>query len=283
MGKLWITSDCTCDMPEVILEQKDIDLIYFHITTDHGCFRDMAEITSTNIVEYFETGGQETHTSSSSPAEYVDFFAHALKKHDEIIHITISSCLSSAYSHALEAAEQFNGRVHVFDSGHLSTGIAHLILHATKLIGDGKTVDEIFKELDILKKKVSTSFIAYNADYLYRNGKTSKFVKDLCSLFNVHPVLYMKNGAMKLKSIRIGNFDKAVLRYARNELRRPSKINKDLLFITYSTCPVRLLSRIKHQAKALCPFEQVVESKASATITSNCGANTVGLLFIRTQ
>ena len=280
MGKLWITCDCTCDMPEEFLEQNDIDLIYFHITTDHGRFRDMTEITSTNIVEYFNVGGQKTYTSSPSILEYIEFFSHALKKHDEIIHITISSKLSRSYEFALEASKNFNGRVHVFNSLHLSTGMGHLIVHAIRLINANKNVDEILNELNSLKKKISTSFIAYNADYLYLNKKTSKLVKDICSLFNVHPVLYMKDGDMKLKSIRVGDFDKAVLRYAKHELSKPSKIKQDLLFITYSTCPVRLLNKIKQQVQKHISFEQLIETKASATITSNCGANTVGLLFV---
>ena len=281
MAKLWITCDCTCDMPEAFLEQNDVDLIYFHITTDHGCFRDMSEITSTNIVEYFEAGGQNTHTSSPSIPEYIEFFSHSLKKHENIIHITIGSKLSRSYECALEAAKNFDGKIHVFDSEHLSSGMGHLLIHAIKLIKAEKTVDEILNELNVLKKNVSTSFIAYNADYLYRNAKTSKFVKDICTLFNVHPVLYIKDGAMKVKSVRIGDFDKAVLRYARHELRKSSKTKQDLLFITYSTCPVRLLSKIRQQVQAYSSFQQVIETKASATITSNCGANTIGLLYVK--
>ena len=280
MRKLWITCDCTCDMPEAFLEQNDVDLIYFHITIDHGRFRDMSEITSTNIVEYFEAGGQMTYTSAPSIQEYTEFFAHSLKKHEEIIHITITSELSRSYEYALEAAKQFGGRVHVFDSSHLSTGMGHLLIHAIKLIEAGKNADDILNELDAFKKKISTSFIAYNADYLYLNKKTSKFVKDICTLFNVHPVLCIKNGAMKVKSIRVGDFDKAVLRYVKHELRKPTRIKQDLLFITYSTCPVRLLTKIRQQVQARSSFEQVIETKASATITSNCGANTVGLLFV---
>ena len=74
MKKVWITSDCTCDLSEELLEQYNLEVIYFYITTDHGCFRDLDEMTSTNVVEYFQDGGQRISTTAPEVYEYVDFF-----------------------------------------------------------------------------------------------------------------------------------------------------------------------------------------------------------------
>lgn len=281
MSKVWITSDCTCDLSEALLNKYDVEVIYFYISTDRGCFRDRAEMTATNVVEYFENGGQRISTAAPAISEYVDFFEKVLQKHDEIIHITISSQLSMSYENAVAAAAQFAGKVHIIDSGHLSTGIAHMVIRAVELAKEGKTREEIFEAMKDLQDKISTSFIAYNADYLYRTGRVSKGVKNICSAFKIHPVLSVKYGEISLKGVRIGEYEKAVLRYIRSELKKSSQINTERLFITYSTLPVKLLMKIKEQVEKSCPFEEVLETKASATITSNCGANTVGALFVR--
>ncbi len=281
MSKVWISSDCTCDMSKELLDKYDVEVIYFYISTDRGCFKDMAEMTATNVVEYFDNGGQRISTEAPAVSEYVDFFSNLLKKHDEIIHITISEDLSMSYKNAVAASGQFGGKVHVFDSGHLSTGIAHMVIHAVELASKEKTVNEILETLEEMKNKVSTSFIACNADYLHRTGRVSKGIRSICSTFQIHPVLSMMNGKMILKGVRIGNYDKAVLRYIRSELRRPERINRNRAFITYSTCSVRSLSKIRAQVRKSCPFDEVWETKASATITSNCGANTIGVLFVR--
>ncbi len=281
MSKVWITSDCTCDLSEVLLDKYEVEVIHFYISTDRGCFKDRAEMTATNVVEYFENGGQRISTAAPAVSEYVEFFEKALQKHDEIIHITISSRLSMSYENAVAASNQFDGRVHVFDSGHLSTGIAHMVISAIELAKADKTRNEIIETLENMKHKVSTSFIADNADYLYRTGRVGKKVKNICSAFKIHPVLSMKNGNMILKSIRIGDLEKCILRYVRRELRKSDSIKRNRLFITYSTCPVRILTKIKEEVNMCCPFEEIWETKASATITSNCGANTVGVLYVK--
>ena len=135
--------------------------------------------------------------------------------------------------------------------------------------------------LEDIKDKISTSFIAKNADYLYRTGRVSKFVKDACMTFRVHPVLGMKNGMMKLKSAYIGDYEKAVLRYARKEVRIAEKIDKKRVFITHAACSIKLISAVKKEITKKCGFEQIIVSNASATISSNCGADTIGVLWVR--
>ena len=279
--KVCITTDCVCDLPEDMLEEYNIPIIYFYINTDHGCFKDMDEITSGNIVEYFENGGKMISTNAPFPNEFEDFFGKVLQDYDEIIHITITSTLSLSAKYATEAAKKFRGRVQVFDSGHLSTGIGHLVIKAAELVREGKSTEEILTLLDGIKDKVSTSFIAESTDYLYRTGRVSKTVNVICTAFKIHPVLKMKNGVMKLSSIQIGSYNRCVIRYIRKEMKDAAKIKKDRLFITHSSCTIKMITRAKKAVAEICDFEQVMVTKASATISSNCGANTIGVLFVR--
>lgn len=278
--KIAITSDCVCDLSEDILEEYGVEVVYFYITTDHGCFKDMDEITSRNVVEYFEGGGRFISTEAPRPSEYERFFKRVLTKCDEIIHVTITSTLSASYEYATEAAGRCDGKVTVYDSKHLSTGIGHLVIKAAKLAEEGKNKEEIITALNQMKNKVSTSFIAENADYLYRTGRVSNWVRVVCSLFKIHPVLGIKNGMMGLKSIEIGNYERATVRYVRRELRRHNKIDKERLFITHSSCTLRLVSKVKNEIEQIYDFEQITETHASATISSNCGKNTLGVLFV---
>lgn len=279
--KICITSDCVCDLPEEILEQYEIPVIYFYIHTDKGCFKDMDEITAGNVIEYFENGGQYISTNAPKPYEYEKFFGEVLENCDEILHIAIADSLSMSMKFATEAAKKFNGRVHVFNSGHLSTGIAHLVIKAAELVSENKTCEEIIAVLDNVRDKVSTSFIAENADYLYRNGRVSKLVKTLCGGFKIHPILSMKKGEMNLKGIQIGNYKKSVVRYVKKELKHASGINKRLLFITHADCSIKLVGRVRKTVEEKCKFENIIVTRASATISSNCGANTIGVLFVR--
>lgn len=283
MKKIGITTDCVCDLPEEYLKANGIEVIYFYITTATGIFKEGYEITSGNILEYLENGGEKAETHSPAPEEYEEFFEDALKKYDELVHISISSDISLSSKNATAARELMgeNGkRITVIDSEHLSTGIGHLVMKAVELRDNGKSAAEIAKAAEEIKHRISTTFIVKNADYLYRNGRVSNIVKNLSEFFLIHPVLIMRGGKITLKTIKIGNYEKAVMRYVKSELKRRDKIDKKRLFITHAGCTVKMISQIKEEVSNLCRFDEVTVTKASATISSNCGPETVGVLFV---
>ncbi|MGN0674552.1 MAG: DegV family protein [Oscillospiraceae bacterium] len=283
MKRVGITTDCVCDLPEEYLALHDIDIVYFYITTATGRFRDGYEITSENIIEYLEKGGTKAETAEPTSGEYKDFFENSLKKYDEIIHICISSYVSGSVVNAKAALELMgdNGkRVHVIDSWHLSTGMGHMIIKAVEMRDGGSSADEIAAEMESMKKKVSSSFITRSADYLYRNGRAGKRVRDITEMFNLHPVLHMKDGKMTLKSIKTGNYDKAVLKYIKSELKHNRKINMKRLFITHACCSVKTIADVKLLAEKYCRFDEIIVTKASATVSGNCGPGAIGVLYV---
>ncbi len=232
-------------------------------------------------MEYFSNGGNRIATAAPEVYEYVEFFESMLHKYEKIVHITISAQHSKSYENAVAASKKFCGRVTVFDSGHLSTGIAHMAIRATELAKEEKQIDEILSELEKMKSKVSTSFIVEDIDYLYRTGRMNKFVKDICDMLKIHPVIGIKDGRIRVKTVYIGDYKKAVLRYVRKELGQPEKIKKDRVFIVSSTCPLKIYNLAKKQIKECCEFKETLETKASATITSNCGANAFAVMYVR--
>ena len=283
MKKIGISTDCVCDLPEEFFKLHGIEIVYFYITTETGRFRDGFEISSGNIIEYLESGGKKAETNAPEPEEYERFFEKNLQKYDEIVHISITSRVSNSCRNAEAALEKMGEkgkRVHVVDSCHLSTGMGHMVIRAVELRDEGKSAVEIADEVYRMKDRVSSTFITMDADYLYRNGKTSKFVSKLCTTFRLHPVLTLKDGRITLKTIKIGRYDKAMLRYVRGELRMNRKINKKRLFITYAGCSIKTVSEMRAEVERLCRFDEIIVTKASATVSSNCGPGTLGVLFV---
>lgn len=280
MNRIAITSDCTCDLSEKILEKYEIELIYFYMYIDQGCFKDTYEITAENVLEYLNNGGEKMLTFSPKEDEIADFYEHVLERCDEIIHISISSKLSESYRYATSAAERFDGKVHVIDSRQISAGMGHLIIKAAELVKEKKSAKEIVEALEQMKPKIMTTFIMDNLDCFCRIGSVSKITKEICRMLKIHPVIVSKNGGMKLKSIQIGDYEKSVMRYVKKTLHNPSSINKKRIFITHPNCKIRLISKVKQQVIESCNFENVYVTKTSATVTGNCGMDTVGILYV---
>ena len=283
MKKIGVTTECVCDLPESYFEQHEVPVVYFYIRTETGRFRDVYEVTAGNIIEYLEQRKKISQTSPPDVEEFVSFFRQGLKQYEEIIHISITEKVSRSYSNAMEAVRQMGEegrRVHLVDSMHLSTGMGHLVVNAVEMRDDGLDATEILTKLDELKKKISTSFIAPNAEYLYNNGKVGKFVRNLCSVLQLHPVLKMKDGRIVLAGIEVGKYHKAVMRYVRRQLKNARRIEKKRLFITHTGFPVRFITRVKEEIERQCDFEEMIVTKASATISCNCGVETIGVLFV---
>ena len=275
-----------CDLPDEYLTLHNIGIMYFYITTNTGHFRDGFKITAGNILEYLENGGKKAQTNAPEPQEYQEFFESQLKKYEKIIHISITSKVSFSYQNAQKARENMTNekdRIFVLDSKHLSTGMAHIIMRAVEMRDSGCSPEEIIEEAKLLRSRISTSFITKNADYLYRNGRTSKKVRNICRAFRLHPVLTLRDDSICLKTVRIGNYDKSVMRYVRSELRHSHRIQKRRIFITHAGCTVKMVSEVQAEVERLGSFDEVLITKASATVSSNCGMGTIGVLFVREE
>lgn len=282
--KICIVTDCACDLPSALLAKYDITVVYFYIETDTGLFRDVDEITSQNIFEYHLRGGKKSETTAPPPEEFAEIFKSKLKEYNEVIHIAISSKVSKCVNNATAALEllgEDKKRVHIFDSYHLSTGMGHLILRAAQMLKMGCSSAEVISELEIMKKRISTTFMVDKVDYLYRNGRIGKWLKDLCDAFNIHPVLEMKNGYIKIKSVKIGSFERSALKYVRAQLKNPESIKSQRIFIAHAGCSVSDIKMIRQEIERVKTFDSIITTKASATISGNSGPRTFGVIFER--
>ncbi|MGN1090017.1 MAG: hypothetical protein ACI4Q6_06405, partial [Huintestinicola sp.] len=82
------------------------------------------------------------------------------------------------------------------------------------------------------------------------------------------------------KGIQMGDYERSIHSYIRGQLRRPVRIDKNRCFITHVGCSVRMINDIKKETVSRCSFKELSVTKASATISSNCGPETFGLLFV---
>lgn len=276
-----ISTDCTADIPEEILERIGVGVIYFYISTESGRFRDTDEITSRNIVDYAAGGIKKAASAPPSTEEYREFFEQQLTHCEKLVHICIGSKVSRAFENASAAKEGFGDAVTVIDSLQLSTGIAHMVIKACELRDKKKPAHEIANELEKMKYHVSSSFSAESAEYLYYNGRISEGIARICRLLNLHPILGMKDGGLKLIGMGAGNYNKALKRYIKKQLRNKDTIDTERVFMTCVGCSVKTKNMVKREVEKHLHFREVIINEASATVSVNSGPGTVGVLYVR--
>ena len=274
-----ISTESVADLPSELTEKYGIQLIPHKVQTAEGVFKDGAEIDTAGVIKYMEETKNDITPMAPEAKEHELFFAKQLAYANNVIHIAISSKIgNSGFPPATDAAKAFDN-VFVVDCGHLSSSQGLIVLEAARLAENGMGPKHILEELESMKKKVHTSFIVDNLDYLARakqvNVRTANLVKSLMG----RPVLVLKKGRMKLGKIYFGSSRTAWKAYINSCLSNPSRIDTSILFVTYVGLSKKDMDWIREYVEKSVKFDEIYFQQASASIAVNCGPGTFGLLY----
>ena len=112
-------------------------------------------------------------------------------------------------------------------------------------------------------------------------GRCSAVTAFGANLLNLKPCIEVDNrsGAMGVGKKYRGNLDKVLVRYTKDQLAGYEKINTDKIFITHSGIDEAYIELVKKTIQETMHFEHIYVTRASCTISSHCGPNTLGILF----
>ena len=274
-----VTTESVADLPPEIISKYDIAILPHKVKTKEGIFKDGKEIDTRGVLKYMEDGESTMFPTAPTVKEVEEFFAKQLTVANNIIHISISGKVeNSGYPVALDAARSFDS-VYVVDSGHLSSGQGLLTIEACRMAEEGKSPEEIISRIEKLKKKVHTSFIVDNLDFLARSKQVGKRVANLVNSLMGRPVLVLKKGKMGLGSIYFGSRKRAWKKYINSCLASDRPIDTRILFVTYVGINKKEMDWIREQINKRMTFDEVYFRQASPAISVNCGPGTFGLLL----
>lgn len=281
MSKIIISSDSTSDLSKELIQKYDIKIIPLIVNIDGKQFRDGVDITPDEIYASVELTNQLPKTAAANVGEFIEYF-EGLKENedDEIISFTISSTMSSTYSSSVIAAEEV-GNVYPIDSGNLSTGIGLLILEAARLRDEGKSAKEIVAHIESIKNKVDASFVVDNVDYLYKGGRCSAVARYGVTILHLKPCIEVKAGSMGVGRKYRGNYVKSLRKYVADKLENVDDLNKLNCFVTHAGVDAEIVNEVYKLVKSYNIFENVYVTRAGSIVSSHCGRNTLGVLFIR--
>lgn len=279
--KVKIISDSTCDLSKELLEKYEISIVPLYVIMNEQMKKDGIEVTPEEIYSYVEEKGKLPTTSAPNLNDYLEVFKLWREQGYEIVQFCISSDFSSSYHNACIAAEETGG-VYVVDSRNLSTGNGLLVLHGAEMAQKDYSAKEIAEECKKLTSKVEASFVVDSIDYLYKGGRCSALAAFGANLLNLKPCIEVTEGKMKPGKKYRGNISRVMLNYVADRLRNRDDIDKHRVFITHTKCSDEDIENVRKKLMELYPdFEEILETTAGCTVTTHCGPNTLGILFIR--
>lgn len=273
--KVCITTDCTCDISEELIEKYDISMVYLYVLLGEARFKDTREIDSTNM-GLIDSGSMNFTAEAASIEDYESFFAERVTYAEDVIHISVGKNMGSSYANAVEASKGF-GHVRVIDSGSLSCGMALIVLAAGEMAMAGATADEICEEIETIKRNIASEFLLPDANSFYEHGYTNKAIKDICSKLRMHPVLKTKQSEFSYSGIQFGNLTNCRSRFFKKYIKIRRRVSNKVIYITYAGVPVSEIESFMKDIYDCGIYDKVFLQKASVTNACFAGRGTIGV------
>jgi DegV family protein with EDD domain len=199
MCQFELTCCSTADMTADFFKKNKIPFACFSFTMGGVEYEDDYG-KSMSIDTFYEriAAGEEAVTSQVNAEKYRAIFEPILKKGKDIVHITLSSGITSTYNSAIIAKnmmeEEYPGRtVHIIDSYGASSGYGLLVTYACELRDAGKSAEEVKKWVEDNKLRVHHWFFSTDLTTFLRGGRISATSAWFGTALHICPLMNMDN------------------------------------------------------------------------------------------
>jgi hypothetical protein len=162
---------------------------------------------------------------------------------------------------------------------NVSSGIGILVLYALDCIKDGLDIHQIAEVLREKASKIKTIFIIDTLEFVRKGGRCTALESFIGDILKIRPVLGVIDGKLNVIEKTRGSRKKAL-----SELLRKVENDKD------NIDPKRIMIAhamghddahyLKTEIEKMIDVEQVIISETGCSVSSHCGPNTVGIIYL---
>lgn len=191
MGKIAVVTDSNSGITQEKGKELGVHVIPMPFYIDGELF--LEDITLTQEAFYEKLASDcEISTSQLAPGEVMEFWDKLLKEYDEIVHIPMSSGLSSTCETAIMLSKDYDGKVEVVNNQRISVTQKTSVLDAVRLAKAGKSALEIKESLEAEKLEASIYITVDTLKYLKKGGRITPAAAAIGTVLNLKPVLQIQ-------------------------------------------------------------------------------------------
>ena len=278
--KIKISADSTCDLSQEIVAKYGIGIVPLYVSLGERSLLDGESICPNDIYDYYKQSKKLPKSGARSIDDYYDYFSGVLNSgYDAIVHFTISSDMSASFQNAENAAKKLKN-VFVVDSRSLSTGIGLLVLDACDMLLEGKSAEYIVERAKKRTAAVQASFLIDSLEFLHKGGRCSSLAYFGANLLRLKPSILVRDGKMGTWNKFPGKYIHCLQKYVDAVKKTFVNPDKKRCFITHTALEDGIAESVIETVKSWGIFDEVLETVAGCTVTTHCGAGTLGVLFI---
>ena len=188
MGKIAIVTDSNSGITQKEGKELGISVIPMPFYINEELYFEDITLTQDEFYQKLNED-EDIKTSQPAPGDVLDLWEKLLEDHDEIVHIAMSSGLSSSCATAAMLADDYDGKVQVVDNQRISVTQRQSVLDAMELAKRGLTAVQIKEKLEKVKFESSIYIMLDTLKYLKKGGRITPAAAAFGSALRLKPVL----------------------------------------------------------------------------------------------
>ncbi len=276
MCALRIVVDDACEVPADLAAQRGMPVVPLVVRFGEEVYDD-GTITRDEFWAKAETVAHP-QTSQPAPARFEQAFRSVVEAGDEVLCVAITSKHSGTYNSAWLAAQQFPGKVTVFDSHFVSWGSAFLALEAADMADAGEPVGKIVRHLEACREAVQFPILLNTVEWIRKGGRADRLIPMLervLRVFNIKPILTFGDGELKILGT-VRSYERGLTRLMElTDARAPYK----RLAIFHTRQPEAAQEYADRVAQRFSfPREQIFVAEVGPAISSHVGPKAMAII-----
>lgn len=188
MSKIAIVTDSNSGITQKEGKELGISVIPMPFYINDELYFEDITLTQEEFYEKLDEDA-DIKTSQPAPGDVLDLWEKLLEDHDEIVHIAMSSGLSSSCATAAMLADDYDGKVQVVDNQRISVTQRQSVADAMKLAEEGKSAKEIKDILEADKLDSGIFIMVDTLKYLKKGGRVTSAGAAIGTVLGIKPVL----------------------------------------------------------------------------------------------
>ncbi|MCD7884484.1 MAG: DegV family protein [Lachnospiraceae bacterium] len=191
MKNIAIVTDSNSGITQAEAKRLGVYVIPMPFYINGNLFYEDINLTQEEFYTHLEEGS-EISTSAPAVSDVTELWDSLLKEYDEIVHIPMSSALSSTCATAMMLAQSYEGRVFVVDNKRISVTQKQAVLDAQRMAAAGWDGSSIREKLLADMYECSIYITLDTLYYLKKGGRVTPAVAAFGTLLRIKPVLQIQ-------------------------------------------------------------------------------------------
>lgn len=193
MKSIAIVTDSNCGMSPAQVKDLGIYMLPMPFFIDDKEYLEDIDMNQSEFFQHLEQNpGCRVSTSQPTPESVTTLWDKLLKDYDEIVHIPMSSGLSSFMQTARMLAEDYDGRVRVVNNQRISGTLRYSAIEAVQQAKNSLSADEIGTWLEETRFDSSIYITVATLKYLKQGGRITPAAAAIGTMLRLKPVLQIQ-------------------------------------------------------------------------------------------